>query len=187
MGPSYRQKNTNPTNNTSSPVILNYRARSITQSSSVSSKLANQPYTSAGLRGDGQIVTIADTGLDVNSCYFFDKAGRVPPSQPNAPVFNSRLRKVIGYIYNSCGDQIDTSEGHGTHVSGTVAGYVAGSDLSAGKLHIAFETLTPYFIALHRLKLDNMLESHQMQRLYSTIFHEAGLVYAFLGRNNSTE
>lgn len=122
-------------------MTLNYRARSITQSSSVSNKLANQPYTSAGLRGDGQIVTIADTGLDVNSCYFFDKAGRVPPSQPNAPVFNSRLRKVIGYIYNSCGDQTDTSEGHGTHVSGTVAGYLTDSDLSAGMLHnsIAFE------------------------------------------------
>lgn len=120
-------------------MILNYHARSITQSASVSNKLANQPYTSAGLRGDGQIVTIADTGVDVNSCYFFDPAGRVPPSQPNAPVFNSRLRKVIGYIYNSCGDQTDTSEGHGTHVSGTVAGYIPDSDLSTSKICIAFD------------------------------------------------
>lgn len=130
-----------------SPQLLNFHARSITQSATVSNKLANQPYTAAGLRGDGQIVTVADTGIDVSSCYFYDSAGRVQPSLPSAPIFNQGMRKIIGYIYNSCGDQTDTSGGHGTHVSGTVAGYIANSDLGGGKnsrddiLHIAYSFL----------------------------------------------
>ncbi len=83
--------------------------------------------------GDGQIVTIADTGVDVGSCYFYDSSGRVSPSSPNAPVINQKFRKIIGYIYNSCGDPNDTSGGHGTHVAGTVAGSIPNADLSAGK------------------------------------------------------
>jgi subtilisin family serine protease len=116
-----------------SPQLLNFRARSNPQSATASNQLSNQPYTKAGILGDGQIVTIADTGLDVFSCYFYDPAGRVAPSKPNAPQFNQNLRKVIGYIYNSCGDQTDTDGGHGTHVSGTVAGSIVKADIGGGK------------------------------------------------------
>lgn len=112
---------------------MNYRARSIPQSSTVGNQLANQPYTAAGLLGDGQIIGIADTGVDVNSCYFYDSAGRVTPSLPNAPIFNQGMRKIVGYIYNSCGDQTDTSGGHGTHVAGTVAGSIPKSDITSGQ------------------------------------------------------
>jgi hypothetical protein len=109
--------------------LLNFRARSIPQSATASNQLSSQPYTKAGMLGDGQIVTIADTGIDVFSCYFYDPDGQVKPSLPNAPIFDQNRRKVIGYIYNSCGDQTDTDGGHGTHVAGTVAGSILKADI----------------------------------------------------------
>lgn len=118
------------------PELLNLRARSILQTASVGNSASNQIYTAAGLRGDGQIVSIADTGVDVNSCYFADARGRVKPSTANAPVIDPSFRKVIGYITNPCGDTVDTGGGHGTHVAGTVAGNVANADIFSGKMKI---------------------------------------------------
>lgn len=114
--------------------LLNFRARSIPQSATASNQLSSQPYTKAGMLGDGQIVTIADTGIDVFSCYFYDPDGQVKPSLPNAPMFDQNRRKVIGYIYNSCGDQTDTDGGHGTHVAGTVAGSILKADIGGGNM-----------------------------------------------------
>lgn len=71
------------------------------------------PIWDQGLHGEGQIVTVMDTGLDYASCWFRD-AGNPPPGPGH--------RKVIDYTtwggqaYDGC------STGHGTHVAGTVAG-----------------------------------------------------------------
>lgn len=66
---------------------------------------------SQGVRGDGQIVGVGDTGLDHDMCFFADPAG--------APIGPGH-RKVVGYA--SFADTYDGNMGHGTHVSGTVAG-----------------------------------------------------------------
>lgn len=81
----------------------------------------NLPYTSIGLLGDNQIISIADTGLDINSCYFYDSQGSVAPSDINSPVSNPIYRKVVQYSYCTWGacDTGDYSAGHGTHVAGT--------------------------------------------------------------------
>ncbi len=71
-----------------SPDILNYRARSILQTATVGSASGFAPYFDAGLTGQGQVVGIADTGLDVTSCYFADQSGSVPPSLYTSPVFD---------------------------------------------------------------------------------------------------
>ncbi|MCA9752132.1 MAG: S8 family serine peptidase [Gemmatimonadetes bacterium] len=77
------------------------------------SNVANQfPVWNWNLHGEGQIACVMDSGLDYNSCWFRDP-GLVPgPSH----------RKVISYTtwggsaYDGC------SNGHGTHVCGTLAG-----------------------------------------------------------------
>lgn len=69
------------------------------------------PMSDAGLDGAGQIVGVADTGLDVDMCFFRDPSG--------APVGPAH-RKVVGYV--AAADGWDGNMGHGTHVSGTVAG-----------------------------------------------------------------
>lgn len=84
------------------------------------------PIWDQGLTGTGEIVTLMDSGVDYNSC-FFREAGNSPPGPGH--------RKVIDYttfggnVYDGCGT------GHGTHVAGTIAGdqsYINGSTDHAG-------------------------------------------------------
>jgi hypothetical protein len=67
-----------------------------------------------GIRGEGQIITISDTGIDTNSSFFYDKDVPVPFGKKN-----DKHRKIIRY--ETLADNID-SWGHGTHVTGTATG-----------------------------------------------------------------
>jgi hypothetical protein len=102
----------------------NEHGKSIIQTESFSTSF---PYTNAGIDGRGQIVAVADTGLDELSCYFRNSdSSKVARSRYRNPTFDLSKRKVIQYI-DYC-DDTDTYRGHGTHVSGTVAGEVMGSN-----------------------------------------------------------
>jgi hypothetical protein len=65
------------------------------------------PLYTAGIRGEGQIIAVQDSALNINHCSFSDPAGNTPG--PNH-------RKVLAY------NATNGSSSHGTHVSGTVAG-----------------------------------------------------------------
>ena len=41
-------------------------------------ELGTTPYHDAGLRGEGQIIGVGDTGLDYNNCYFYDSNVAAP-------------------------------------------------------------------------------------------------------------
>lgn len=112
-----------------SPQPLNYNTKMIIQSGGIGTTYRASAYQYTGLRGDGQIISIADTGCDVYSCYFYDKTGRAQPAPLTNPTSDSSKRKVIQYLYNSCGNRVDTEAGHGTHTSGTAIGYPEGSNL----------------------------------------------------------
>lgn len=73
------------------------------------------PFWDMGLDGQGQIVGVGDTGLDVKSCFFWD---------PDHDV-GYEHKKVIGY--RGFADYEDTS-GHGTHVCGSIAGKAIGEN-----------------------------------------------------------
>lgn len=112
--------------------LLNFRGRSILESGTVGSSLDNQPFTSAGLLGDNQIISIADTGVDSFSCYFYDSQGQVTPTLITNPSYDLKYRKIIQYLYNGCGDTSDAQGGHGTHVSGIATGNMQNADISKG-------------------------------------------------------
>mmetsp|Transcript_60667 Transcript_60667/g.142865 ORF Transcript_60667/g.142865 Transcript_60667/m.142865 type:complete len:1206 (-) Transcript_60667:1091-4708(-) len=81
-----------------------------------------------GLKGQGQVVGFADTGVDLDSCYFKDGDGQWPKfcagsgAMPNC--VNFATRKVISYraFRNRQTDYSDHYGGHGTHVAGSIAG-----------------------------------------------------------------
>ena len=116
----------------------NYRARSITQSSLVGSQPSMNPYSVAGLLGTNQVVSLADSGLDMHSCYFEDFNGNVAFSLYNAPITDPSKRKVIQYCYTPDSDTTDTKGGHGTHVAGTIGANVADSTLYTGILCLLY-------------------------------------------------
>jgi len=72
------------------------------------------PIWDQGLYGDGEIVTIMDSGLDYNSCWFREN-GNAPPGSTHRKVLHYQTYGG-GVAYDGC----DT--GHGTHVGGTLCG-----------------------------------------------------------------
>lgn len=85
------------------------------------------PIFAKGIDGTGQIVGVADTGLDYDNCYFKDPNNT--PINFNAFVtaftdnngYGEKHRKIKGYqsVY---ANKSDDFTGHGTHVCGTIAG-----------------------------------------------------------------
>lgn len=112
------------------PSTTNDFARAITQTglSSLhfdddiySIKKAATPYSDAGLDGTNQVIGIGDSGLDEYSCFFEHGDGSVVRRSPlTHPYTDLSRRKVVQFINYQ--DSCDKHSGHGTHVSGTVAG-----------------------------------------------------------------
>ncbi|CEO95872.1 hypothetical protein PBRA_004585 [Plasmodiophora brassicae] len=80
------------------------------------------------LNGEQQIIGVSDTGIDMNHCFFSDGAHSPPfvafhndATAADFPPDSLNRRKVVQYV--TFADSSDDNEGHGTHVSGTAAGY----------------------------------------------------------------
>ena len=73
------------------------------------------PLFAVNLTGKGLVVGVSDTGIDMSHCHFYDPDVSTPFDK-----VDTSHRKVI--YYNSFADKVDDSEGHGTHVSSSVAG-----------------------------------------------------------------
>ena len=105
----------------------------LTQGIKTSGYNRSESRTTTYLRGEGQIVSVADTGIDMNNCFFAQPGGA-----PINTVDMSRP-KVVAHLVgqcNTCGgefgcsglcaDGADKHNGHGTHVAGSVAGRAPG-------------------------------------------------------------
>lgn len=84
------------------------------------------PIWNAGIQGEGQVVGCGDSGMDVDSCFFYDpevsflEGLQRPDLFRNVQVFESSVHRKIKY-YHGTTDVLD-NDGHGTHVAGTLVG-----------------------------------------------------------------
>lgn len=101
----------------SRPMITNFESRGVTEGG----RVGREHYRAAGLTGAGQIIGVADTGLDDLSCFFVDDSEAYPTPYTNrSGVVEPLRRKVIQYF--SSADNSDYFGGHGSHVTGSIAG-----------------------------------------------------------------
>jgi subtilisin family serine protease len=74
-----------------------------------------------GFDGTGEVVAVGDTGIDYYNCFFYDNTTEVPFVNSNTKVIpQSKHRKI--HSYYTYADNKDLYDGHGTHVSGSLAG-----------------------------------------------------------------
>jgi len=74
------------------------------------------PWTDVGLDGEGQVVALSDTGIDVNNCYFYD----ADYEKPSEYLDTNGHRNIA--MYRSYADDKDEELGHGTHVGAIIVG-----------------------------------------------------------------
>ena len=88
------------------------------------SLVSPHPLFNLGIHGEGQILSITDTGVDFNHPFFFDPAVSI---QINATMENHRKIKK----YYNFAKENDGPNGHGTHCAGILTGesYIAESGL----------------------------------------------------------
>jgi subtilisin family serine protease len=116
--------------------LFNVNGRRIVQSASTSE--GAETFWQRGLRGEGQVIAVLDTGTDPLSCFFIEEDGSLPPI-----IFGSELvagdmtrRKIIAYDLLPCeenegsGLTIYDNQGHGTAVSGNAAASQLGAEFS---------------------------------------------------------
>ena len=77
-------------------------------------------YKRHNLNGKDVIVGVGDTGIDLKSTYFYDPDHSVRKEESGS----GKHRKVVLYVPLFGSDETST-DGHGTHVCGTIAGKAA--------------------------------------------------------------
>lgn len=91
---------------------------------------ASTPHWVAGLRGQGAVLGMGDTGVDIDHCAFRDDKEKVvvragTSSVGGAPAFASATHRKIA-LYRALADSVDAA-GHGTHCAGTAVGAPGGA------------------------------------------------------------
>jgi Subtilase family len=94
-----------------------------------------------GILGQGEVVAVGDSGLDIDSCFFRE-------GKQNAPLLSGcdmTRSKVVCYYKTSVSvngdDSAASGGGHGTHVAGTIAGLHTHALASNAYADVSFEGL----------------------------------------------
>jgi hypothetical protein len=106
---------------------------------------AATPVFDHGLHGEGQIIGIMDTGIDIDHCHFADNLNGLPALNDDAGIsVNPLHRKVLAVDFYweedwpAPGPGSWDDHGHGSHVAGSAAG-----DDGADGRHQGFDGMAP--------------------------------------------
>ena len=135
-------------------LAMNADAAMLTQSGSTpvagpgGTPVGTTPMWQMGLHGEGQIVGVGDSGLDVGHCFFENQPGQTAADYtPGTPT--PQGRKVVNYRPYADGTATGTRD-HGTHVVGSILGKsstpaAAGSDQGgvAYEARVSFTDIGP--------------------------------------------
>lgn len=130
------------------------------------------PVWEQGIQGQNQILSIGDTGIDHDLCFFNDPSRKVP-----IDAFDSNHRKIV--TYQDCSVNAhqmgDSSGGHGTHTAGTLAGEVYSKGFNTSLLS-EFNGLAPKAkLAVFDFGGDSFLDPpYDLERGYFQKAYEAG-------------
>lgn len=81
----------------------------------------NKDYPDFSWKGHGEIVAIADTGLDTGNTETLHMDLREQTLHIESYSVNNKLRNFFEYVDENCG-AVDLYSGHGTHVAGSIIG-----------------------------------------------------------------
>ena len=134
------------------PEMVHYTSnkfsRYVTQSYTEPGTSGKTSIWDKGLHGEGQVVGIGDSGLDIGSCFFNDPNNAYGPIAKGVTQEKPNHRKVTQYVPFADGGPGNGNPGenldHGTHVAGSVAGK---SRQSAGSVYdgMAYEAKIAFF------------------------------------------
>lgn len=123
----------------------NYNAALVTQSRSVrdddglfSESMDETPLWAAGIRGQGQVVGVGDSGLAIDHCMFSDPNMAIEKPAIGENKYYDGHRKIVNYF--AYADNVPAESDHGTHCAGTVLGNaLSGPELTVGHHGMAQE------------------------------------------------
>jgi subtilisin family serine protease len=99
-------------------------ATSVAAADACSPSATCTPLWAVGLRGEGQLIAISDTGVAAGGCYFADSSLAVPTSSSSSVPTDTGHRTIRAYW--SFANALD-DDGHGTHVAGSALGRPSGA------------------------------------------------------------
>lgn len=110
-----------------------------------SGQSGSTPLFDAGLRGEGEVIAVIDTGIDPDSCYFADAGFGMPAvNGPDGVATSPGHRKLLAVDFLWDADWPEPGSvrwddhGHGTHVAGSAAG-----DGGAPGAHDGYDGMAP--------------------------------------------
>lgn len=122
--------------------LLNVTARRAVQSGNVGS--GGETLWARGIRGEGQVLCIFDTGADYSNCYHTESTITVPPTNVmfNTGNSNPAARRIIAYNMLWASDSplggfaAYESQGHGTWVSANATGSLHSDPFGTGDTNL---------------------------------------------------
>ena len=130
---------------------------------------------SHGLLGEDVLIGLSDTGIDVNSCFFYDSKHEV---RYDSNAEDTNHRKIALYIPYSNNAE-DGGNAHGTHVAGTLAGETEEDSSLSAYNGIAYRSRLVFFDIGTGTGQDTKLETpRRIVNLIDAVYSAGALVHS---------